>query len=87
MEGKGEGKNQKLIARARCGNLEERNKQWMSEDGKLCELCLLEEGTIKHKIEERQKFERKGLSIKDIMKDQKVEKTRKRYRIERGEIE
>ena len=47
LEGKGRGESQKLIARVRCGNLEERNKYWMNEDGKLCDLCLLEEGTIK----------------------------------------
>ena len=55
LEGKGRGESQKLTARVRCGNLEERNKYWMNEDGKWCDLCLLEEGTIKHKIEECQK--------------------------------
>ena len=48
LEGKGRGERQKLTARARRGNLEERNKYWMNEDGKLCELCLLDEGTTKH---------------------------------------
>ena len=47
LEGKGRGKRQKLIARARCSNLEEKNKYWMNKDGKLCDLCLLKEGTIK----------------------------------------
>ena len=42
----------------------------MSEDEKLCELCLLEEGNIKHKIEECQKLERIEFSIEDITKDQ-----------------
>ena len=55
LEGKGRGESQKLTTRVRCGNLGERNKYWMNEDEKLCELCLLEEGTIKHKIEECQK--------------------------------
>ena len=55
LEGKGRGESQKLTVRARCGNLEERNKYWMNEDGKLCDLCLLE-GTVKHKIEECQKL-------------------------------
>ena len=42
LEGKGRGESQKLTARVRCGNLEERNKYWMNEDGKLSDLCLLE---------------------------------------------
>ena len=57
LGGKGRGESQKLIVRARCGNSEERDKYWMSEDEKLCELCLLEEGTTKHKMEECQKLE------------------------------
>ena len=68
----------------------------MNEDGKLCDLCLLVEGTIKHKIEEFQKWERIELRIEEVMKDQsdqkvekwlrEVEKTRKKGRKERGEI-
>ena len=68
----------------------------MNENGKLCELCLLEESTIKHKIEECQKLERIELRIEEVMKDQsdqkvekwlrEVEKTRKKCRKERGEI-
>ena len=46
----------------------------MSKDGKLCELCLLEEGTIKYKIEECQKLQRIKLRIEDIMKDQSDQK-------------
>ena len=42
----------------------------MNEDGKLCDLCLLEEGTIKHKIEECQKLGRIELRIEEVMKDQ-----------------
>ena len=67
----------------------------MNEDGKLCDLCLLED-TIKQKIEECQKLERIELRIEEVMKDQsdqkvekwlrEVEKTRKKCRKERGEI-
>ena len=35
LEDKGRGESQRLIARIR-GNLEKRNKHWMSENGKLC---------------------------------------------------
>ena len=45
----------------------------MNEDGKLCDLCLSEEGTIKHKIEECQKLQR----IKEVMKDQSDQKVEK----------
>ena len=68
----------------------------MNEDGKLCDLCLLEEGIIKHKIEECQKLDRIELRIEEVMKDQsdkkvekwlrEAEKTRKKCRKERGEI-
>ena len=49
----------------------------MNEDGKLCNLCLLEEGTIKLKIEEYQKLERIKFSIKEVMKDQSDQKVEK----------
>jgi len=57
-------------------------------------LCLLEEGTKKHKIEEWQKLERIELSLEDIMKDQNDQKIEKglnnvettRRRKERREI-
>ena len=59
LEGKRKGESQKLTARARCGNFEERNKYWMREDEKLCEFCLLEEDTTKHKIGECQKLKKR----------------------------
>ena len=49
----------------------------MNEDGKLCELCLLEEDTIKHKIDECQKLERTELRIEEVMKDQSDQKVEK----------
>ena len=77
LEDKEGGESQKLIARARCDNLEERNKYWMSEDEKLYELCLPEEGAIKCKIKEYQKLERIELSIENIMKDQSNQEVEK----------
>ena len=49
----------------------------MSEDGKFSELCLLEEGTVRHKIKECQRLERIELSIEDIMKDQRDQEVEK----------
>ncbi|KOC66206.1 hypothetical protein WH47_07275, partial [Habropoda laboriosa] len=34
-----EGRGQKLIAQARCGNLENWNKYWEEEEGRRCDLC------------------------------------------------
>ena len=49
----------------------------MNEDGKLCDLCLQEEGTVKHKIEKCQKLERMELTIEEVMKDQSDQKVEK----------
>ena len=77
IEGKRRGKSQKLIAKSRCGNLAERNKYWMTKDEKLCELCLLEEGTLEHKIEEFQRLHKIEIGIENIMKDQSDQKVEK----------
>ena len=45
----------------------------VSEDGKLCESCSLEEGTTKRKLEECQKLERAWKTY--CKSDQEVEKT------------
>ena len=42
LKEKGRGDNPKLITRGRCGNLKESKKFWLSEDRKLCDLCLLD---------------------------------------------
>ncbi|XP_053990568.1 uncharacterized protein LOC128882821 [Hylaeus volcanicus] len=49
--------NQKLIARIRCGNLEEGNRYWLKEEDRKCGLCKLEKGTLKHLIEDCQDLE------------------------------
>ena len=62
----------------------------MREDGKLCELCLLEEGTVKHKTDECQKLETIEFSIEDKMKDQSDQKGRKvvkRGRKKQGKVQ
>ena len=48
----------------------------MSEDGKLCELCLLEESIVK-KYSECQKLDEVELSIEGIMRDQSDRKVEK----------
>lgn len=47
---KGWKRSQKIIARWRCGNEEERNKEryWKNEKGRRCLICEEREGTIQH---------------------------------------
>jgi len=44
----GERGSQKIIARWRCGNEEERNRFWKTEEEKKCRICGVEEGCIEH---------------------------------------
>jgi len=41
---------QKIIARWRCDNEEERNGSWKREEEKKCRICGMEEGYIEHII-------------------------------------
>jgi len=45
---RGERGSQKIIARWRCGNEEERNGFWKTEEEKKCRICEVEEGYIEH---------------------------------------
>lgn len=40
--------SQKLIARWRCGNEEEKNKYWLTEEKRRCLICREVEGAIEH---------------------------------------
>lgn len=43
---KGVKESQKLIARWKCGNKEEKNKYWLSEKRRRCQICKEAEGSI-----------------------------------------
>jgi len=43
---RGERGNQKVIARWRCGNEEEENRFWKTEEKKKCRICGVEKGCI-----------------------------------------
>ncbi|KOC66802.1 hypothetical protein WH47_12607 [Habropoda laboriosa] len=43
-----EGRGHKLIAQARCGNLENWNKYWEEEEGRRCDLCGDRFGNLEH---------------------------------------
>lgn len=40
--------SQKLIARWRCGNEKEKNRFWLSEEQRRCQICGEGEGSIEH---------------------------------------
>jgi len=40
--------SQKMIARRRCGNEEERNGFWRTEEEKKCHICGVKEGCVEH---------------------------------------
>lgn len=65
--------SQKLIARARCGNLEEGSKYWLKEAEMLCELCGEERGTLEHLVESCKELPREGPSVSDIVKEEDSE--------------
>lgn len=55
--------SQRVVARARCGNMDEGNKKWRDEDGRKCELCRGQWATLEHwtgeckGVEERMRLE------------------------------
>ncbi|XP_054004883.1 uncharacterized protein LOC128890435 [Hylaeus anthracinus] len=59
--------NQKLVARIRCGNLEEGNRYWVKEEDRKCGLCKLEKETLKHLIEDWQELERGELKEETLV--------------------
>lgn len=58
--------SQKLIARWRCGNEEEKNRYWLAEERGRCQICKEEVGSIEHlSIHIR---EIKGLKAAEILR-------------------
>lgn len=57
------------IARLRCGNEEEKNSYWLTEDKKKCVICKKAEGSIGHLIKDCEGIDRNGERIleKDIL--------------------
>ncbi|KAI4480459.1 hypothetical protein M0802_014199 [Mischocyttarus mexicanus] len=71
---RGEGGSKKLIARARCGNIEENNKYWLDQDERRCTLCRAEAATLKHLIDRCQKIKRTELKEEEILEGKKNER-------------
>ncbi|KAK1124440.1 hypothetical protein K0M31_006795 [Melipona bicolor] len=64
---KGNRDSQRLIARARVGNVEEYSKYWLKEEERRCRLCERQSGTLKHLIEECEKVERCEHSVEQVL--------------------
>ncbi|KAI4474788.1 hypothetical protein M0802_015443, partial [Mischocyttarus mexicanus] len=71
---KKEGGSQKLLARARCGNIEKNNRYWLNQEERRCTLCDTEAGTLKHLIDRCQKAKRTELKEEEILEDKKNER-------------
>ena len=72
---RGEGNSQSLIARARCGNIEENNKYLRKEEERKCRLCESELITLKHLVEDCTTVERPGHGIERILEGSTCKET------------
>ena len=61
---------QKLKPRARCGNLEENNRYWESDEARKCVLCKEDKGTITHLMLECRKLSRTALKEREIFAEE-----------------
>lgn len=75
LEERGEGDSQSLMARVRCGNIEEGNKYWRKEEERRCMMCERYRGTLKHLVEDCDQMERTGLNIEKIVQNRRVRET------------
>lgn len=69
----GRGDSQKIIARMRCGNMEEVNRYWLVEEKRNCLLCKIETGTFKHLLEECIMIDRSEIRLHEIYEDTEKE--------------
>lgn len=69
LRNKGDKGSQNLIARIRCGNEENRNKYWLNEEERKCDLCGIEESTLEHLTRHCNKIEKTLIPIKTILDD------------------
>ena len=67
FEREGGGESQRLIARGRCGNLEEGNKYWLEMDKRSCDLYRADEGTINHLMEICIAIPRESIRVEEVV--------------------
>lgn len=63
------GRDQKLIARFRCGNEERRNKYWKNEQDKRCRLCMDTEESIDHLASNCRSIGKTTRTIHELLSD------------------
>lgn len=63
-----------MLARIRCGNLEENNKYWLEEEKRKCILCQASEGTLKHLLQDCAAVERSDLGEETVVAGKDEEK-------------
>ena len=73
LEERGERGSQSLMARARCGNMEEGNRYWMKEEDRRCKLCERDIGSLKHLAEDCTGVERINIGVEKILQERRVE--------------
>lgn len=73
LKKEGNGGNQRLIARARCGNIEEGNRYWLDEERRKCTLCSLGIGIIKYLLKDCQRLETSELREEEIAEGRRNE--------------
>ena len=61
--------SQKVIAKARCGTLENGCKFWTSEEEQKCQLCEDEQGTLEHWRNCRE-METTNASLEEILSEE-----------------
>ncbi|KOC58733.1 hypothetical protein WH47_05387 [Habropoda laboriosa] len=82
-----EGRGQKLIAQARCGNLENWNKYWEEEEGRRCDFCGDRFGNLEHSTRDCKETDR-DIRMKDVVsgrQDRKIVEWLKKLKKKRKE--
>ena len=59
--------SKRLIAKARCGNLEEGNRYWLVKEKRRCVLCQAEVGTLHHLLQECVATPREPIRIEEVV--------------------
>ncbi|XP_029054544.1 uncharacterized protein LOC114881833 [Osmia bicornis bicornis] len=59
----------KSIARLRCGNEEEKNRYWLTEEKRTCSLCGRRQGSLEHLLRECERGMGGGIRIADSLDD------------------
>ncbi|XP_011881812.1 PREDICTED: uncharacterized protein LOC105569733 [Vollenhovia emeryi] len=69
LQKKYKGRDQRMIARYRCGNEEEGSKYWRKEEERVCRICGEKKETLEHLRSDCVETLRDDRNIKDILKD------------------